>query len=532
MRSNSSSPVVRAPAGPIAGVEQDGLRVFKGIPYALPPAGERRWKPPVALPVFERAYEAFAFGPAAVQTKSRPGSIYADEMPSVSEDCLSLNIWTPRESRGAPVFVWIHGGSLARGSSSEDMYDGARLAALGLTVVSINYRLGILGYFAHPALSAESPEGISGNYGLLDQIAALRWIQKNVAAFGGDPQNVTIAGESAGALSVVYLMCSPLARGLFSKAIAQSAYTISTPELKRNAHGEESAEAIGERIARTLGATDLATLRGMDAQALTDAAAQAGYVPAGTIDGRVLPRQLVDTFDRSEQAPVPVLAGFNSGEIRSLRFLAPAELPSDRAAYEQKIRAAYGSLADEFLRLYPSDDPGESTLAAVRDAVYGWSAERLTAKQAALALPSYLYFFDHGYEAAAAAGLHGFHAAEIPYVFGTAKGTPPHWPKIPLGAEEANLSRAMMAYWAGFAKSGTPRATDESDWQPYRDEGTCMHFTDRPRMVPRLLAGRYRLHETIVGQRRRSGDIAWNWNVGVAAPPERRPNTDPSTSRM
>jgi para-nitrobenzyl esterase len=327
-------------------------------------------------------------------------------------------------------------------------------------------------------------------------------------------------------------MCSPLARGLFSKAIAQSAYTISTPELKQRVHGEESAEATGERVTRTIGATDLATLRAMSAQALTEAAAQAGHVASGTVDGRVLPRQIVDTFDRSEQAPVPVLAGFNSGEIRSLRFLAPAELPSDRAAYEQRIHDAYGPLADEFLRLYPSDDPGESTLAAVRDAVYGWSAERLVAKQAELGLPSYLYVFDHGYEAAAAAGLHGFHAAEIPYVFGTAEGTPPHWPKIPPGAEEASLSRAMTAYWATFAESGTPRAAGESDWQPYGDEGTCMHVTDRPRMAPGLLTGRCRLHETIVDQRRRSGDIPWNWNVGVAAPPQRRPDADSSTSKM
>ena len=526
MSNGSSSPLVRAPAGTIAGIAQDGLHVFKGIPYAFPPVGARRWRPPVALPVHEGVFEAFAFGAAAIQTRTRPGSIYAVEMLRVGEDCLSLNIWAPRDARRAPVFVWIHGGSLARGSSSEEMYDGARLAGEGLIVVSINYRLGVLGYLAHPALSAESPEGISGNYGLLDQIAALRWIAQNIEAFGGDPENVTIAGESAGGLSVVYLMCSPLARGLFAKAIAQSVYMISTPELNRRRHGEESAEAIAERIAKAIAAGDMASLRTMDAQALTDAAASAGYVPAGTIDGRVLPRQIVDVFDRAEQAPVAVLAGFNSGEVRSLRFLAPAQLPSDPADYEKTIRAAYGRLADEFLRLYPPDDPGESTLAAVRDAVYGWSAERLVAKQAVLGLPSYLYFFDHGYESATRAGLHGFHAAEIPYIFGTADGTPPRWPKIPANAEEEGLSRAVMGYWASFAKSGIPRAAGEADWQAYGDQGNCMLFSARSRMAPGLVSARYRLHEEVVGQRRLRGDIPWNWNVGVAAPLEEGPNAD------
>jgi para-nitrobenzyl esterase len=439
-------------------------------------------------------------------------------MPGESEDCLSLNVWAPRDARRAPVFVWIHGGSLARGSSSEEMYDGARLAAQGLIVVTINYRLGILGHLAHPALSAESPERISGNYGLLDQIAALRWIRRNIHAFGGDPRNVTIAGESAGALSVVYLMCSPLARGLFSRAIAQSAYTISTPELRERRHGEESAEAIGERIAGALADGDMAAMRAMDAETLTDAAASAGYVPAGTIDGRVLPRQIVDVFDRGEQAPVGILAGFNSGEVRSLGFLMPRDLPSDPAMYEKTIRAAYGDLADDFLQRYPSRDIRESTLAAVRDAVYGWSAERLAAKQTGLGLPSYLYFFDHGYAAADAAGLHAFHAAEIPFIFGTADRTPPRWPRIPDTPAEHDLSRDMMSYWISFARSGVPAVPGQPDWKPYDHQGAAMHFAERPLAMPAPLAGMYRLNEEVVRRRRLQGDIPWNWNVGVASP--------------
>jgi para-nitrobenzyl esterase len=188
----------------------------------------------------------------------------------------------------------------------------------------------VLGWLAYPELSAESPHGVSGNYGLLDQIEGLRWVQRNIGAFGGDPSNVTIAGESAGALSVMYLMAAPPARGLFSKAIAESAYMISTPELKERRFGSEAAEVSGTRLAAALHMPNLAALRAMDVHALADAAPGAGYAPWGTIDGQILPRQLVDVFDRGEQAPVPLLAGFNSGEIRSLRGLAPGSAPASR----------------------------------------------------------------------------------------------------------------------------------------------------------------------------------------------------------
>ena len=264
--------------------------------------------------------------------EARAGSIYADPPAEMSEDCLSLNIWTPAGAHNAPVMVWIHGGSLTSGAGSETIYDGSALARRGLVVVSINYRLGALGYLAHPGLSSESPDNISGNYGLLDQIEALRWVQRNIAAFGGNPENVTIAGESAGALSVMYLMASPAARGLFHKAILESAYMISTPELREKRFGEEPAETLGVRLATRLGVDGIAGLRGMTPPPSRSGRRSAGYLPFGTIDGHVLPRQLVDVFDRGEQAHVPVLVGFNSGEIRSLRFLAPPP-PATEAAY-------------------------------------------------------------------------------------------------------------------------------------------------------------------------------------------------------
>ncbi|QNE32966.1 carboxylesterase family protein [Sphingomonas sp. NBWT7] len=507
---------VDAPAGSIEGATQGSLRVFKGIPYAQPPVGARRWQPPADLPLRPMPYQATSYGPACVQPQVL-GVIYENPPERMSEDCLTLNVWAPRGAKDLPVIVWIHGGALVTGYSNEGIYDGAKLAARGAIVVSVNYRLGVLGYLAHPALSAESPDGVSGNYGLLDQIAALRWVKRNIAAFGGDPANVTIAGESAGALSVMYLMASPLARGLFAKAIAQSAYMVTTPELKQARHGLPAAERAGEKLMADLGAADLVSLRAMDAGLLTRQATAKRYAVSGTIDGRTLPRQLVDTWDRGEQAKVPVLAGFNAGEIRSLRALAPAA-PASAAAYEATIRERYGDLADPFLRLYPSGDVAESVLATTRDALYGWTSQRVAIGQTALGQPGYLYLFDHGYPAADENGLHAFHAAELPYVFGTLDNTPRLWPKIPDNVTERRLATAMGDYWLSFARTGTPAAKGQPAWAAYGTAANAMVFADEPRPATRIRPGMFALHEAAMCRRRAAGDQPWNWNTGVASP--------------
>jgi para-nitrobenzyl esterase len=513
----AQSPTVNAPAGAIQGGVDGDLRVFKGLPYAQPPVGAMRWQPPAELPAWQGVRKATAFGPACVQPRPRSAGIYTNPPERMSEDCLTLNIWAPKDAKNLPVFVWIHGGALVSGYSHERMYDGARLARRGMIVVSINYRLGILGYLAHPALSAESPEGISGNYGLLDQIAALQWVKRNIGAFGGDASNVTIAGESAGGLSVLYLMASPRSRGLFQKAIAQSAYMVSAPELKEARHGMPSAEAAGTRIMTGLGASELADLRAMDAEKLTADAAAKGYGPWGTVDGRVLTRQLVDTWDRGEQAPVPVIAGFNAGEIRSLRILLPPA-PANGTVYEDVIRSRYGDLADAFLRLYPSTTIDESMLAATRDALYGWTSTRLAIGQTAMGRQGYLYLFDHGYPAADENGLHAFHAAEIPYVFGTAGDTPPLWPKVPDALVERRMSDAMMGYWTSFAKTGSPTAEGQPDWQPYGKDANYMAFAQAPQPGKKLFPGMFALHEASVCRRRAAGNQPWNWNTGVLSP--------------
>lgn len=503
-------PIVEASAGNIEGRREGNLRIFKGIPYALPPTGSARWQPPRPIPRWAGIRNGTEFGPICYQL----ASVYTLVSGRMSEDCLTLNIWAPVDAHNAPIFFWIHGGALTTGSSQ---YDSARLAERGIVVVTINYRLGIFGWLAHPELSKESPLAISGNYGLLDQIEALKWVRQNISAFGGDPSNVTIAGESAGALSVMYLMASPAARGLFAKAIAESAYMISTPELTKRGFGAFSAEESGAYLAAAIHAANVAALRAMDSGTLNNAAVVAGFEPAGAIDGRVLPRQLVDVFDRGEQAPVPLLAGFNGGEIRSLRILVPPA-PATPAQYESTIRDRYLDLADQFLTLYPSAQMQDSILATTRDALYGWTAERLVRKQASLGLPSYLYFFDHGYPAADDAGLHAFHASELPYVFGNIDRTLPLWPKIPATPEERRLSDAMIGYWSAFVQTGRPQAAHEADWPAFDPAGSYMAFEQTPRPSDHLLPGMYELNEEVVCRRRASGNIAWNWNVGLASP--------------
>ena len=519
--------IVTVEQGVMAGrVDAHGVRSFKGIPYAEAPVGKRRWTAPVAAAGWKGVRDASRFGANCIQPPWPAKIIYNDGLANFSEDCLFLNVWAPAHATHAPVIVWIYGGSLVFGGTSEPYYDGSSFAARGVVFVSMNYRLGVLGWMALPALSAQSPHGVSGNYGLLDQIAALAWVKRNIAAFGGNPDNVTIMGESAGGLSVAYLLASPLARGLFQKAIGESLGIYSEPELKRADHGLPSAEETGTRIEKELHAADLEALRAMDATALDLAALRAGFAPTGTIDGWSLPRQLVDTYDRQEEAHVPVLMGFNAGEIQTLPgFLPP--LPSSGVVYENEIRRRYRDLAPEFLRLYPPGDVRASMMAAGRDAIFGWGAERIVRDEAALGKPAYLYFFDNDYPAARALGLHAFHASEIPFVFGRiGPGAPMlrYWPRAQGAGEEA-LSNAMIAYWTSFARSGVPKAPHQPDWPTFAPHESYMHFAQRPEVATDLMPGMYQLNEEVMQRRRRAGNQQWRDDVGVAAPvlPPRTP---------
>ena len=330
--------------GKLAGtVDADGVRSFKGIPYAEPPVGDKRWTAPVAAGPWKGVRDARDFGASCYETSYSPQSLFYIQQPQAQRGLSFLNVWTPAHAHKAPVIVWIHGGGYVRGGSWEPQYEGSHFAEHGVVFVSMNYRLGPLGWLALPELSAESPHGVSGNYGLLDQIEALKWVKKNIAAFGGDPGNVTIDGESAGGVSVAIMMASPLARGLFQKVIAESLGIQSAPELKQPNHGLPSAEANGTAFEKALGAADLKALRAIDPRTVTE---HAGFRGGPNVDGWVLPAQIVDIFDRKQEALVPVLMGFNRNEIYPvlIGFL-PRSLPDSSAVYEADIQKRYGDLA-------------------------------------------------------------------------------------------------------------------------------------------------------------------------------------------
>jgi len=505
--------------GQVEGVKvDDALTVYKGIPFAAPPVGELRWKPPAAVVPWKGVRKATEFGPACVQPKSTIVGIYTDDPAHMSEDCLYLNVWQPTKVKSsAPVMVWIHGGAFRSGHTASQIYDGSELARRGVVIVSTSYRMGILGFFAHPQLSAESAQHVSGNYGLLDQIAALRWVKDNIAAFGGDPENVTLFGESAGALSVMDLVASPQARGLFKKAIAESGYMVSNTELRKSRYGLPSAEDIGVATAKALGASNIAELRARDAVTLIETSSKGGYVPLPVVDGWLLPDQLVDIFDRGEQNKVPLLVGFNAGELRSLRVLLPP-VPANAADYERQVKERFKDLSEAYLKQYPSSNIPESVLAASRDGLYGWTAQRLALKQAVIGQPSYLYLFSHSYPSEVPMDLQAFHASEIPFVFGQIGPKvklPAQWPRPPDTAEERALSKAMMDYWTSFARTGVPAP----DWKTFADGESYMELAEKPVPSAHPLPGMYALTEELIARRRKAPDQYWFTNIGLATPP-------------
>ncbi|MEP7244671.1 MAG: carboxylesterase family protein [Gammaproteobacteria bacterium] len=518
---SETRPQVRVRAGILQGVTEAsaGVAAYKGIPYARPPTGELRWRAPVPAPAWDGVRDARAFGYACLQPPSPPTSLYYGGMASINEDCLTLNVWAPTGAKKLPVMVWIHGGALVGGSSSEPLYDGVKVAKQGVVFVSINYRLGLLGYLAHPALSAESPQRLSGNYGLLDQIEALRWVHGNIAAFGGDPGQVTIAGESAGGLSVIALLASPPARGLFAKAIVQSGYMPSYRALHDEALGLPSAEAAGAALAKAAGASNAAALRAADLVALFQAGLATGWQPEPVIDGVALPRQFADVFARGEQARVPVLAGFNEGEIRSLLFLAP-KAPDSQAAYEADVRRRFGARASDFLAVYPGVDPRADAMDSIRDGLYGWAAHYLVRQQAAGGQPAYLYFFRHSTPAQRARDLAAFHASELPYVFGQvgeSAALGPNWPRPPLTSTESQLSDAMLSYWTSFVRTGVPKAPGMPPWPRFtaQDRG-YLDIEERPAAARDLKPAAFAFADALVASRRAEGR-GWRLDIGFSA---------------
>lgn len=519
--------MVRVDTGVLQGIAtgDPAISAFRGIPYAAAPTGALRWRPPAPAAAWEGVRQAAEPGASCLQPVTPPDAFYTIDQPRMSEDCLFLDVWAPDGARGLPVMVWIHGGAFVWGAGSEPWYDGTRLAAKNIVVVTFNYRLGVFGYFAHPGLSAESPHGASGNYGTLDQIAALEWVRRNIAAFGGDPTRVTIFGESAGALSVVQLMASPLAAGLFGAAIAQSVYMPAMPELATACLGLAPAETVGAEFGDRHGAPTLADLRAMPAEALLAISTETYAAIGGTtavVDGWVQHAQIYETFDQGLQARVPLIAGFTSGEQRGLDPGLLPPFPQDAADFERKMCQAYGEHAGEFLRLYPAQAVVDSSYAAVRDAYYGWAVERLLQAHHRLTPSTWMYLFDHVYRSAEQRGLGAFHASDVQFTFGNVGAGSPtlrNWPAPPDAPADVEMAEVMMNHWTALARSGRPEGEGLAAWPVFDlERQCCLVLRDgSATSLERLMPGMFEFQDAYM-RRLQDAGIPWTWaNMGTAA---------------
>jgi para-nitrobenzyl esterase len=497
---------VRTDAGMVEGTASvDGkVRIFKGIPFAAPPVGALRWKAPQPVPSWTGVRQATEFGARCMQGGIFNDMVFRDNGPS--EDCLYLNVWTPATSSRArlPVMVWIYGGGYQAGSSSGPHQDGENLAKKGVVVVNMNYRLGVFGFFSHPDLTRESDHHASGNYGLLDQVAALHWVRRNIAAFGGAPGKVTIFGESAGSFSVSALMASPLAQGLFQRAIGESGALFSaTLDLQPLARTEE----VDGKFADSLGAHSLEALRAMPAQELLDAAMKQRerlkehairFRP--NIDGYLLPESVSAIFARSRQSPVPLLAGWNADEGHYPAILGEAEPTVQN--YMARMHTLFGDKADALLKLYPAGTDEQAKRSAqdlAGDQFTAYSTWKWIEMQAATGKsPVYRYQFDDAPPPSAAQRtgppLGAYHSAEVAFVFETL--APDERPWRP---EDKKLSDLMSSYWVNFARTGDPNGPGLPRWPAYRRQSgyEVMHLTASPYPAPDEHRARYKFLDTL-----------------------------------
>src|SRR5882757_7278294 len=467
---------IRLDSGVMADVAADssGVRLFKGIPFAAPPTGDLRWQRPSPVKPWEGIRQAQDWGPRCMQS-NRLGDIDSDNK-RMEEDCLYLNVWTPAKSATdkLPVMVWIHGGSNNVGAGSQPDYNGNNLATKGVIVVTINYRLDVFGFLAHPELTKESGTQASGNYGLLDQIAALQWVSKNIAAFGGDPANVTVFGESAGAFDVSLLMVSPLAKGLFARAIGESGGAL-TPIPAFGPKPLAVGEADGLKFGQAMGVNSLAELRARSAQDVLQAAIEGAInFGFGVVDGYVVPDHPAKATAEGNFARVPLLVGWNQDE-GSLFAARLVKWGPDTPSYAERIRAQFKDQADAVLKLYPpgaTQDADKATYAALfGDEIISYGTWAW-AERASATTPTYRYFFTRRPPGAPELSVYPltgpgvYHSAELYYVFGNLQIR--DWP---WEADDRRLADAMTSYWVNFAKTGNPNGDGLPPWPAYQPGG-------------------------------------------------------------
>ncbi|MFO1477123.1 MAG: carboxylesterase family protein [Verrucomicrobiota bacterium] len=482
-------------------VSGDGLvRTFKGIPYAAPPVGALRWKAPQPVQPWSGVRRAVDFGPRAMQTRVFTDMVFHDSGPS--EDCLYLNLWIPETvpHTNLPVMVWIYGGGFVAGASSEGRQDGGNLCKHGVIVVSMNYRLGVFGFLAHPELTEESPHHASGNYGLLDQVAALEWVHTNIAAFGGDPNNVTIFGESAGSYSVSALVASPLAAGLFQKAIGESGALFSFNSRTKSL---ADSEKTGQEFARSLvGTNSIDALRALPAdQVLQAAAKQPSRSFGANIDGWFLPADCRAIYAAGRQNRVPLIAGWNRDEGNYRSFF--GDRTATRSNYVAAADTRFGTNALAFLEVYAASTDAEAKRAAQDfsgDQFIGYGTWKWLELQMKSGVPVYRYQFDQALplpsDAPAGAEPSAPHAGEIEYVF-QMLGTK----NLPWRAEDRAVSDLMAAYWSNFAKTGDPNGAGLPKWPRYdsQDGYPVLHLAAKPEAAPDKHRARYEFLDRLAG---------------------------------
>lgn len=501
---------VRIDTGLVAGKrvgDDASVRVFKGIPFAAPPVGKLRWQPPQPAAAWQGVRACSEFSPICPQASYPAGSVYSQAPQPQNEDCLYLNVWTaaekPDEKR--PVMVWIHGGALTRGSASIPAYDGEALARKSVVLVTINYRLGPFGYFAHPALSRESEHGSSGNYGVLDQIAALRWVRRNIAAFGGDPTRVTIFGESAGSWSVCSLVAAPMAKGLFQRAIGQSGGCFTPMQYLKEARGGlPAAEKAGEGLAAILGcdkaADPLAALREKTAEEILAGAAKdpAQARTRAIVDGWVFPEEILKIYAEGRQSNVPVMVGSNADEGTSL---VGAMVPTSMDGYLASTKKKYADLTDRFLKVYPvtsESDVRNAFLHSFRDERFTWEMRTWARMMQKANSKVYLYYFSHVPPRPDAEKYGAYHAAEIVYAFNNLRKIP--WASSPV---EQALADAMSSCWVRFAATGDPGGGNLPSWPAYDQEKEAyLEFGDSIRPGHGLLKAECDFFDAYVAARR------------------------------
>jgi len=476
--------VINIKSGSIRGTVEDGVSAFLGIPYAAPPTGELRWREPQANSPWDGTRDCTKYGPACPQ----PKTIFYN-VDNMNEDCLNLNVWTPSQSSGdkLPVMVWIHGGSFTTGAGSLRMYEGKNLAKNGVVIVTINYRLGPLGFLSHPLLSKESGRSASGNYGLLDQIAALKWVKQNIADFGGNPDNVTIFGESAGGACVCDLMVSPLADGLFQQAVSESgSFSDAYPSYREDTVAK--AEGTGLELQSKLGcdgaADPLAAMRSKTADEVVRAA-YLDYSSGGAskyrpvVDGWVIPDNPWTMFSAGKQVKVPLLIGTNADEGSIFLMPDPKVLKMSRQDYESYVKSLYPRDYEAVLTLFPASDSQSVLQAMIKlRTIMNFSAGALHAADTAADCGSKVYMYQFSRVPNTMLKLAGaFHGLEIFYLFGNLRADRV---AIPDDRTDLALSKTMMQYWTNFAKTSDPNGTQLPQWPVYEAGGGKYIILDEP----------------------------------------------------